>query len=122
MKPIEQHKLTPQALNSLKNVLHQIPSEHPVVRPTLRKWNLVWGSAIVAAAASIALVIGLFPPTSSADLEEFWPEELYDLGYVQVDDILEWTDPDSLDIFQSSLDEDFYFEYLNNSEDYIYQL
>jgi hypothetical protein len=108
-------------LNELKAQLHGIPEQYivernkreskskkAVLRPFLR--------LSIAAAASIAFVIFLWPKEQN-NSEEFTKDvlsEMYALGYIDMEDLYTYVDTDSLEMNDLELDADIYLDYYNN--------
>ena len=115
------HTINPERLNELRARLHGIPEQYivernkreskskkAVLRPFLR--------LSIAAAASIAFVIFLWPKEQN-NREEFTEDvlsEMYALGYIDMEDLYTYFDTDSLEMNDLELDADIYFDYYNN--------
>ena len=115
------HTVNPERLNELKARLHGIPEQYivdrnkreskskkAVLRPFLR--------LSIAAAASIAFVIFLWPKEQN-NREEFTEDvlsEMYALGYIDMEDLYTYVDTDSLEMNDLDLDADIYLDYYNN--------
>jgi hypothetical protein len=115
------HTINPERLNELKAQLHGIPEQYivernkreskskkAVLRPFLR--------LSIAAAASIAFVIFLWPKEQN-NSEEFTKDvfsEMYALGYIDMEDLYTYVDTDSLEMNDLELDADIYLDYYNN--------
>jgi len=115
------HTINPERLNELKARLHGIPEQYivernkreskskkAVLRPFLR--------LSIAAAASIAFVIFLWPKEQN-NSEEFIKDvlsEMYALGYIDMEDLYTYVDTDSLEMNDLELDADIYLDYYNN--------
>jgi hypothetical protein len=115
------HTINPERLNELKARLHGIPEQYivernkresrskkAVLRPFLR--------LSIAAAASIAFVIFLWPKKQN-NREEFTEDvlsEMYALGYIDMEDLYTYVDTDSLEMNDLELDADIYLDYYNN--------
>ncbi len=115
------HTINPERLNELKARLHGIPEQYivernkreskskkAVLRPFLR--------LSIAAAASIAFVIFLWPKEQN-NSEEFTEDvlsEMYALGYIDMEDLYTYVDTDSLEMNDLDLDADIYLDYYNN--------
>ncbi|PSR08321.1 MAG: hypothetical protein C7N14_00185 [Bacteroidetes bacterium] len=115
------HTINPERLNELKARLHGIPEQYivernkreskskkAVLRPFLR--------LSIAAAASIAFVIFLWPKEQN-NREEFTKDvlsEMYALGYIDMEDLYTYVDMDSLEMNYLELDADIYLDYYNN--------
>ena len=113
-------------LTELKAKLHCIPEQHlvdrtssPVVATKSRYLTLVRWS--MTAAAAIALAV-LFWPNASTNDSEVTDEilaEMYSLGYVQVEDMYSFVEPDSLDFAEVELDSDVYYDYYHTDYEYL---
>ena len=112
-------------LTELKAKLHRIPEQHlvdrtssPVVATKPSYMRIIRWS--MTAAAAIALAV-LFWPNASADAEvnEDILAEMYSLGYVQVEDMYSFVEPDSLDFAEVELDTDVYYDYYNSDYEYL---
>lgn len=115
------HTINPERLNELKARLHGIPEQYivernkreskskkAVLRPFLR--------LSIAAAASIAFVIFLWPKEQN-NSEEFTKDvlsEMYALGYIDMEDLYTYVDMDSLEMNDLEIDADIYLDYYNN--------
>lgn len=115
------HTINPERLNELKARLHGIPEQYivdrnkreskskkAVLRPFLR--------LSIAAAASIAFVIFLWPKEQN-NREEFTEDvlsEMYALGYIDMEDLYTYVDTDSLEMNDLELDAYIYLDYYNN--------
>jgi hypothetical protein len=127
MKTTPKHTMPPGYHDALKAALHGIPEAHPVDRntekPRVRPVVSLWRYAAVGVAASLALIFFFNTASSASDpvLSEITALELYELGYVAVEDILDYTEPDSLHFLDASIDEDLLMNY-TNPNDYLYQL
>ena len=115
------HTINPERLNELKARLHGIPEQYivernkreskskkAILRPFLR--------LSIAAAASIAFVIFLWPKEQN-NREEFTKDvlpEMYALGYIDMEDLYTYVDMDSLEMNYLELDADIYLDYYNN--------
>ncbi len=111
--------------DALKAALHGIPEAHPVDRnkekPRVRPVVSLWRYAAVGVAASLSLLFFFNTAPSDPALSEITALELYELGYVAVEDIMDYTEPDSLHFLDASIDEDLLMNY-TNPNDYLYQL
>ena len=115
------HTINPERLNELKARLHGIPEQYIVERnkreskskkAVLRPFL----SLSIAAAASIAFVIFLWPKEQN-NSEEFIKDvlsEMYALGYIDMEDLYTYVDTDSLEMNDLELDADIYLDYYNN--------
>ena len=110
---------------ALKATLHGIPEVHPVDRgtekPRARPVIYLWRYAAVGVAASLALIFFFNTAPSDSVLSDITAVELYELGYVAVEDIINYTEPDSLHFLDASIYEDFLINYTNPNY-YLYQL
>jgi len=113
-------------LNELKAKLHRIPEQHlvdrtssPVVATKPNYMRIVRWS--MTAAAAIALAVLFWPNTSTNenDLTEELLAEMYSLGYVQVEDMYSFVEPDSLNFAEVELDTDVYYDYYHTDYDYL---
>ena len=113
-------------LKKLKAKLHRIPEQHlvdrtssPVVGTKSRYLTFVRWS--MTAAAAIALAVLFWPNTSTNESEvtEELLAEMYSLGYVQVEDIYSFVEPDSLDFAEVEFDADVYYDYYNSYYEYL---
>ena len=115
------HTINPERLNELKARLHGIPEQYIVER---NKRESKSKKAIlrqflrlsIAAAASIAFVIFLWPKEQN-NSEEFIKDvlsEMYALGYIDMEDLYTYVDTDSLEMNDLELDADIYLDYYNN--------
>ena len=75
----------------------------------------------MTAAAAIALAVLFWPNTSTneSDLTEELLAEMYNLGYVQVEDMYSFMEPDSLDFAEVELDTDVYYDYYHSDYEYL---
>lgn len=113
-------------LNELKAKLQRIPEQHPVDRTTSpvvatksRYMHIVRWS--MTAAAAVALAVLFWPNTSTnvSDLTEELLAEMYSLGYVQVEDMYSFVEPDSLNFAEVELDTDVYYDYYHTDYEYL---
>ena len=113
-------------LNELKAKLQRIPEQHlvdrttsPVVATKSRYMHIVRWS--MTAAAAIALAVFFWPNTSgiTSAVTEDLMAEMYNLGYVQVEDIYSFVEPDSLDFADIELDANVYYDYYNSDYEYL---
>ena len=113
-------------LKELKAKLHRIPEQHlvdrtssPVVAMKSRYLRLVRWS--MTAAAAIALAALFWPNTSTNDNEvtEELLADMYSLGYVEIEDMYSFVEPDSLDFAEVELDTDVYYDYYNTDYEYL---
>ena len=112
-------------LTELKAKLHCIPEQHlvdrtssPVVAMKSRYLTFVRWS--ITAAAAIALAV-LFWPNASTDDSEVTEVllEMYSLGYVEIEDMYSFMEPDSLDFAEVELDTDVYYDYYHTDYEYL---
>ncbi|MGB1112475.1 MAG: hypothetical protein ACPG3S_05200 [Schleiferiaceae bacterium] len=113
-------------LTELKAKLHRIPEQHLVDRTsspvvamkssylTLVRWSMT-------AAATVALAVLFWPNTSTneSDLTEELLTEMYSLGYVEIEDMYSFVEPDSLDFAEVELDTDVYYDYYHSDYEYL---
>ena len=113
-------------LNELKAKLHRIPEQHlvdrtasPVVATKSRYMHIVRWS--MTAAAAIALAVFFWPNTSgtTSEVTEDLMAEMYSLGYVQIEDMYSFVEPDSLDFADVEIDADVYYDYYNSDYEYL---
>ena len=113
-------------LNELKAKLHRIPEQHLVDRTSspvvaMKSSYLTFVRWSMTAAAAIALAVLFWPNTSTneSDLTEELLTEMYNLGYVQVEDMYSFVEPDSLDFAEVELDTDVYYDYYHTDYEYL---
>ena len=120
------YKASDAQLNELKAKLHRNPEQHlvdrtarPVVETKSRYIHIVHWS--MTAAAAIALAVFFWPNTSgiTSAVTEDLMAEMYNLGYVQVEDMYSFVEPDSLDFAEVELDADVYYDYYNSYYEYL---
>ena len=120
------YKASDAQLNELKAKLHRIPEQHlldrtasPVVATKPNYMRIVRWS--MSAAAAVALAVLFWPNTSTNESEvtEELLAEMYSLGYVQVEDMYSFVEPDSLDFADVKLDADVYYDYYNSDYEYL---
>ena len=113
-------------LKELRAKLQRIPEQHlvdrttsPVVATKSRYMHIVRWS--MTAAAAIALAVFFWPNTSgnTSEVTEDLMAEMYSLGYVQIEDIYSFVEPDSLDFADVELDADVYYDYYNSNYEYL---
>lgn len=113
-------------LKELKGKLHRIPEQHlvdrtssPVVATKSRYLTLVRWS--MTAAAAIAIAVLFWPNTSINDsvITEELLAEMYSLGYVEIEDMYSFMEPDSLDFAEVELDTDVYYDYYHTDYEYL---
>ena len=115
-------------LKELKAKLHRIPEQYlvdrtssPIVATKSRYLTFVRWSMTAAAAIAIDIAVLFWPNTSTNDSEvtEELLAEMYNLGYVQVEDIYSFVEPDSLDFADIELDANVYYDYYNSDYEYL---
>ena len=120
------YKASDAQLNELKAKLHCIPEQHlldrttsPVVATKSRYMRIVRWS--MTAAAAFAIAVFFWPNTSENDSEvtEDLMAEMYSLGYVQIEDMYSFVEPDSLDFADVEIDADVYYDYYNSDYEYL---
>ena len=113
-------------LKELKGKLHRIPEQHlvdrtssPVVATKSRYLTFVRWS--MTAAAAIAIAVLFWPNTSTNDsvITEELLAEMYSLGYVEIEDMYSFVEPDSLDFAEVELDTDVYYDYYHTDYEYL---
>ena len=113
-------------LKELKAKLHRIPEQHlvdrtssPVVATKSRYLTFVRWS--MTAAAAIAIAVHFWPNTSTNDsvITEELLAEMYSLGYVEIEDMYSFVEPDSLDFAEVELDTDVYYDYYHTDYEYL---
>ena len=113
-------------LNELKAKLQRIPEQHPVDRTTspvvaMKSRYLTFVRWSMTAAATIAVAV-LFWPNASTNDSEVTDEilaEMYNLGYVQAEDMYSFVEPDSLDFAEVEIDTDVYYDYYHTDYEYL---
>ena len=120
------YKASDAQLNELKAKLHRIPEQHlvdltasPVVATKSHYMHIVRWS--MTAAAAIALAVFFWPNTSgnTSEVTEDLMAEMYSLGYVQIEDMYSFVEPDSLDFADVEIDADVYYDYYNSDYEYL---
>ena len=120
------YKASDAQLNELKAKLHRIPEQHlvdrtasPVVATKSNYMHIVRWS--MTAAAAIALAVFFWPNTSgnTSEVTEDLIAEMYSLGYVQIEDMYSFVEPDSLDFADVEIDADVYYDYYNSDYEYL---
>ncbi|MGB1282255.1 MAG: hypothetical protein ACPG53_04855 [Schleiferiaceae bacterium] len=113
-------------LNELKVKLHRIPEQHLVDRISspvvaMKSSYLTFVRWSMTAAAAVALAVLFWPNTSTneSDVTEELMTEMYSLGYVQIEDMYSFVDPDSLDFAEVELDTDVYYDYYHTDYEYL---
>ncbi|NCF53811.1 MAG: hypothetical protein GWP31_04000 [Bacteroidetes bacterium] len=113
-------------LKELKAKLHRIPEQHlvdrtssPIVATKSRYLTFVRWS--MTAAAAIAIAVLFWPNTSTNDsvITEELLAEMYSLGYVEIEDMYSFVEPDSLDFAEVELDTDVYYDYYHTDYEYL---
>ena len=113
-------------LKELKGKLHRIPGQHlvdrtssPVVATKPNYMRIVRWS--LTAAAAIALAVLFWPNTSTNDSEvtEEMLADMYSLGYVEIEEMYSFVEPDSLDFAEVELDTDVYYDYYHTDYEYL---
>ena len=113
-------------LTELKAKLHCIPEQHlvdrtssPIVATKSRYLTFVRWS--MTAAAAIAIAVLFWPNTSTNDsvITEELLAEMYSLGYVEIEDMYSFMEPDSLDFAEVELDTDVYYDYYHTDYEYL---
>jgi hypothetical protein len=113
-------------LKELRAKLHRIPEQHlvdrtasPVVATKSHYMHIVRWS--MTAAAAIALAVFFWPNTSgnTSEVTEDLIAEMYSLGYVQIEDMYSFVEPDSLDFADVEIDADVYYDYYNSDYEYL---
>ena len=120
------YKASDAQLNELKAKLHRIPEQHlldrtasPVVATKPSHMRIIRWS--MSAAAAVALAVLFWPNTSTNESEvtEELLAEMYSLGYVRLEDMYSFVEPDSLDFADVELDTDVYYDYYNSDYEYL---
>ena len=113
-------------LKELRAKLHRIPEQHlvdrtasPVVATKSHYMHIVRWS--MTSAAAIALAVFFWPNTSgnTSEVTEDLIAEMYSLGYVQIEDMYSFVEPDSLDFADVEIDADVYYDYYNSDYEYL---
>ena len=113
-------------LKELRAKLQRIPEQHlvdrttsPVVATKSRYMHIVRWS--MTAAAAIALAVFFWPNTSgtTSEVTEDLMAEMYSLGYVQIEDMYSFVEPDSLDFADVEIYADVYYDYYNSDYEYL---
>ena len=120
------YKASDAQLNELKAKLHRIPEQHlvdrtssPVVATKPSHMRIIRWS--MSAAAAVALAVLFWPNTSTNESEvtEELLAEMYSLGYVRLEDMYSFVEPDSLDFAEVALDAEVYYDYYNSNYKYL---
>ena len=113
-------------LNELKAKLHRIPEQHlvdrtssPVIATKSRYLTLVRWSMTAAAAIALAVLFWPNAPTNESEITEELLAEMYNLGYVQIEDMYSFVEPDSLDFAEVEIDTDVYYDYYYIDYEYL---
>lgn len=130
MKKHQPHTITNEALSQLKEKLHRIPEQHLVDRTTspvvAKKPSIIqWSLAAMSMAASLALIISLWPAKevqTEFDVSDEMFEELYSLGYVELEDMYAYVEPDSIGFSAVDIDPDVYYDYYEDPDYYLSEL
>ena len=120
------YKASDAQLNELKAKLHRIPQQHlmdrtssPVVATKPNYMRIVRWSLTAAAAVALAVLFWPNTSTNESDLTEELLTEMYSLGYVQVEDMYSFVEPDSLNFAEVELDTDVYYDYYHTDYEYL---
>ena len=122
----ETHTASDAQLKELKAKLHRIPEQHLVDRTSspvvaMKSSYLTFVRWSMTAAAAIALAVLFWPNAStneSAVTEELLAE-MYSLGYVEIEDMYSFVEPDSLNFAEVELDTDVYYDYYHTDYEYL---
>ena len=113
-------------LKELKAKLHRIPEQHLVDRTSspvvaMKSSYLTFVRWSMTAAAAIALAVLFWPnaSTNDSELTEELLAEMYSLGYVEVEDMYSFVEPDSLDFAEVEFDADVYYDYYYLKNEYL---
>ncbi len=113
-------------LKELKAKLHRIPEQHLVDRTSspvvaMKSSYLTFVRWSMTAAAAIAIVVLFWPNASTNDsvITEELLAEMYSLGYVEIEDMYSFVEPDSLDFAEVELDTDVYYDYYHTDYEYL---
>ena len=113
-------------LKELKGKLHRIPEQHLVDRTSspvvaMKSSYLTFVRWSMTAAAAIAIAVLFWPNTSTNDsvITEELLAEMYSLGYVEIEDMYSFMEPDSLDFAEVELDTDVYYDYYHTDYEYL---
>ena len=113
-------------LKELKAKLHRIPEQHLVDRTSspivaMKSRYLTFVRWSMTAAAAIAIAVLFWPNTSTNDsvITEELLAEMYSLGYVEIEDMYSFMEPDSLDFAEVELDTDVYYDYYHTDYEYL---
>ena len=113
-------------LTELKAKLHCIPEQHLVDRTSspvvaMKSSYLTFVRWSMTAAAAVAIAVLFWPNASTNDsvITEELLAEMYSLGYVEIEDMYSFVEPDSLDFAEVELDTDVYYEYYHTDYEYL---
>jgi len=113
-------------LKELKGKLHRIPEQHLVDRTSspvvaMKSSYLTFVRWSMTAAAAIAITVLFWPNASTNDsvITEELLAEMYSLGYVEIEDMYSFVEPDSLDFAEVELDTDVYYDYYHTDYEYL---
>ncbi|MDA8576685.1 hypothetical protein N9K88_01875 [Schleiferiaceae bacterium] len=113
-------------LKELKGKLHRIPEQHLVDRTSspvvaMKSSYLTFVRWSMTAAATIAIAVLFWPNASTNDsvITEELLAEMYSLGYVEIEDMYSFVEPDSLDFAEVELDTDVYYDYYHTDYEYL---
>ena len=113
-------------LTELKAKLHCIPEQHLVDRTSspvvvMKSSYLTFVRWSMTAAAAIAIAVLFWPNASTNDsvITEELLAEMYSLGYVEIEDMYSFMEPDSLDFAEVELDTDVYYDYYHTDYEYL---
>jgi len=113
-------------LKELKGKLHRIPEQHLVDRTSspvvaMKSSYLTFVRWSMTAAAAIAIAVFFWPNASTNDsvITEELLAEMYSLGYVEIEDMYSFVEPDSLDFAEVELDTDVYYDYYHTDYEYL---
>ncbi|MDA9946018.1 hypothetical protein N9D65_04120 [Schleiferiaceae bacterium] len=113
-------------LKELKAKLHRIPEQHLVDRTSspivaMKSRYLTFVRWSMTAAAAIAIAVLFWPNTSTNDsvITEELLAEMYSLGYVEVEDMYSFVEPDTLDFAEVEFDTDVYYDYYHSDDEYL---
>ncbi|MDB4124148.1 hypothetical protein N8452_03715 [Schleiferiaceae bacterium] len=113
-------------LKDLKGKLHRIPEQHLVDRTSspvvaMKSSYLTFVRWSMTAAAAIAIAVLFWPNASTNDsvITEELLAEMYSLGYVEIEDMYSFVEPDSLDFADIELDANVYYDYYNSDYEYL---
>ncbi len=113
-------------LKELKAKLHRIPEQHLVDRTSspvvaMKSSYLTFVRWSMTAAAAIAIAVLFWPNDSTNDsvITEELLAEMYSLGYVEIEDMYSFVEPDSLDFAEVELDTDVYYDYYHTDYEYL---